>query len=54
MPRKYRAIKNGLRFYAGSDTFAKIVASNGTGYPTWLGCILRLRKALPRWSMHRN
>ena len=33
MPRKYRAIKSGLRFYAGSDTFAKIVASNGTGTP---------------------
>lgn len=33
MPRKYRAIKNGLRFYAGSDTFAQIVASNGTGTP---------------------
>jgi len=31
MPRKYRAIKNGLRFYTGSDTFAKIVAANGTG-----------------------
>ena len=34
MPRKYRAIKSGLRYYAGSDTFAKIVASNGTGTPT--------------------
>ena len=34
MPRKYRAIKNGLRFYAGSDTFAKIVATNGTGTNT--------------------
>ena len=34
MPRKYRAIKNGLRFYAGSDTFAKIVAANGTGTHT--------------------
>ena len=34
MPRKYRAIKNGLRFYTGSDTFAKIVASNGTGTHT--------------------
>ena len=34
MPRKYRAIKSGLRFYAGSDTFAKIVASNGTGTHT--------------------
>jgi hypothetical protein len=33
MPRKYRAVKNGLRFYAGSDTFAMIVASNGTGFP---------------------
>lgn len=33
MPRKYRAVKNGLRFYAGSDTFAQIVASNGTGTP---------------------
>ena len=34
MPRKYRAIKNGLRFYTGSDTFAKIVAANGTGTNT--------------------
>ena len=34
MPRKYRAIKNGLRFYAGSDTFAQIVAANGTGTNT--------------------
>ena len=34
MPRKYRAIKNGLRFYAGSDTFAEIVKANGTGTNT--------------------
>ncbi len=34
MPRKYRAIKNGLRFYAGSDTFAQIVKQNGTGTNT--------------------
>ena len=34
MPRKYRAIKSGLRFYTGSDTFAKIVAANGTGTNT--------------------
>ena len=30
LPRKYRAIKGGLRFYAGSDTFANIVSNNGT------------------------
>ena len=34
MPRKYRAIKSGLRFYTGSDTFARIVATNGTGTNT--------------------
>ena len=30
LPRKYRAIKSNLRFYAGTDTFAGIVANNGT------------------------
>jgi hypothetical protein len=30
MPRKYRAIKQNLRFYAGTDVFAGIVANNGT------------------------
>ena len=30
MPRKYRAMKNGLKFYAGSTTFANIVRNNGT------------------------
>jgi hypothetical protein len=30
MPRKYRAIKQNLRFYAGTDAFAGIVANNGT------------------------
>lgn len=30
LPRKYRALKSGLKFYAGTDTFAGIVASNGT------------------------
>jgi hypothetical protein len=30
MPRKYRAIMSGLKFYAGSTTFADIVAQNGT------------------------
>lgn len=30
MPRKYRALKNNLKFYAGTDTFANIVANNGT------------------------
>ncbi len=30
MPRKYRALKNNLKFYAGTDTFASIVANNGT------------------------
>lgn len=30
LPRKYRAVKGGLRFYAGSDTFANIVSNNGT------------------------
>jgi hypothetical protein len=29
MPRKYRALKNGLRMYAGTDTFAAIVAEFG-------------------------
>jgi hypothetical protein len=30
LPRKYRALKNGLKFYAGTDAFAGIVAQNGT------------------------
>ena len=30
MPRKYRAVKSNLRFYAGTDAFAGIVANNGT------------------------
>jgi HK97 family phage major capsid protein len=30
MPRRYRALQNGLKFYAGSDTFANIVKNNGT------------------------
>lgn len=30
MPRKYRAIKTGLKFYAGTDVFANIVKNNGT------------------------
>lgn len=30
LPRKYRALKSGLKFYAGSETFAGIVQSNGT------------------------
>ena len=30
MPRKYRAIKSNLKFYAGTDTFAGIVKNNGT------------------------
>lgn len=30
LPRKYRALKNGLKFYAGSTTFANIVRNNGT------------------------
>jgi hypothetical protein len=30
LPRKYRAVKSNLKFYAGTDTFAGIVASNGT------------------------
>jgi len=30
LPRKYRAIKSGLKFYAGTDVFANIVANNGT------------------------
>ena len=30
LPRKYRAIKSNLKFYAGTDTFAGIVANNGT------------------------
>ena len=30
LPRKYRALKQGLKFYAGTDAFAGIVANNGT------------------------
>ena len=30
LPRKYRAIKSGLKFYAGTDVFANIVKNNGT------------------------
>jgi HK97 family phage major capsid protein len=30
LPRKYRALKTGLKFYAGTDTFAGIVKANGT------------------------
>lgn len=30
LPRRYRAIQSGLKFYAGTDTFANIVKNNGT------------------------
>ena len=30
MPRKYRAVKSNLKFYAGTDAFQGIVANNGT------------------------
>jgi hypothetical protein len=30
MPRKYRAVKSNLKFYAGTDAFQGIVRSNGT------------------------
>jgi hypothetical protein len=30
MPRRYRAIQSGLKFYAGTDVFANIVRNNGT------------------------
>ena len=30
MPRKYRALKNNLKFYAGTDAFQGIVKNNGT------------------------
>jgi hypothetical protein len=30
MPRKYRAIKSNLKFYAGTDAFSGIVRNNGT------------------------
>ena len=30
LPRKYRALKSGLKFYAGTDTFQGIVKSHGT------------------------
>ena len=31
LPRKYRAVRSGLKFYASTDTFNNIVQSNGTG-----------------------
>ena len=30
LPRKYRAIRNGLKFYASTETFSNIVKNNGT------------------------
>lgn len=30
LPRKYRALKSGLKFYAGTETFGGIVKENGT------------------------
>jgi len=30
MPRKYRSLKNNLKFYAGTDVFQSIVRNNGT------------------------
>ena len=30
LPRKYRALKSGLKFYAGTDTFQGMVQANGT------------------------
>jgi hypothetical protein len=30
MPRKYRALRSGMKFYAGTDAFAGIVKNNGT------------------------
>lgn len=30
MPRRYRALQTGLKFYAGTDAFANIVRNNGT------------------------
>jgi hypothetical protein len=30
LPRKYRALKSNLKFYAGTDAFQGIVANNGT------------------------
>ena len=30
LPRKYRALRSGLKFYAGTDAFAGIVRNNGT------------------------
>jgi len=30
MPRKYRALRSGMKFYAGTDVFAGIVKNNGT------------------------
>jgi HK97 family phage major capsid protein len=32
MPRRYRALQTGLKFYAGTDTFANIVRNNGTTF----------------------
>lgn len=31
LPRKYRAVRSGLKFYASTDTFNNIVQNNGTG-----------------------
>ena len=32
LPRRYRALQSGLKFYAGTDTFANIVRNNGTSF----------------------
>lgn len=32
MPRRYRALQTGLKFYASTDTFANIVRNNGTSF----------------------
>ena len=32
MPRRYRALQSGLKFYAGTDTFANIVKNNATTF----------------------
>ena len=32
LPRRYRALQSGLKFYAGTDTFANIVKNNGTSF----------------------
>ena len=49
MPRKYRAVKNGLRFTQVTIPLM-IVASNGTGYPNGWVPSVRLRRALPGWK----